>query len=256
MDLYVEMSKHPVFTIADVNHYYHNVGSARSAVKRLLSHGKALKIRNDRYTCVSAERGGPVADRFQIASSITASSCVSHHTAMEYYGITDQVFYEVYVSSGTRFQDFEFDGYRYHYVKARLTEGVESSPFSGGIRVTDKERTLADSLKDMEKIAGPEELIANLQNMSRIREEKLLYYLAAYDNQFLYQKAGFLLWDFRRSLGLSDHFFEVCHDRAGQSKRYLIKEPQSGIYNNEWKLIVPSNIMHMKNGEGLTDAAV
>ena len=256
MDIYIEMAKHPVFTIDDVNRFYSNPGSARSAVKRLLAQGKALKIRNNLYTCVSAEHGGAVASRFQIASAITETSCISHHTAMEYYGITDQVFYEVYVSSETRFHDFEFNGYTYHFVQSRLAEGIDTPPFSGCIRVTDKERTLADSLKDMDKIAGPEELIANISSMSAVREEKLLHYLSLYDNQFLYQKAGFLLWDCRETLGLSDDFFNECRSRIGSSKRYLTHDEQNCSYNADWKLMVPVNIMGTKNGEDLTDAAI
>lgn len=37
----------------------------------------------------------PVANRFQIASAIHSSSYVSHHSAFEYYGITDQTYYDV-----------------------------------------------------------------------------------------------------------------------------------------------------------------
>ena len=256
MDIYTEMAKHPVFTIADVNQYYDNTGSARSAVKRLLARNKALKIRNNLYTCVSAEHGGPVANRFQIASAITETSCISHHTAMEYYGITDQVFYEVYVSSETRFHDFEFSGYTYHFVQSRLPEGIDTPLFSGGIRITDKERTLADCLNDMDKIAGFEEVISNIHSMSAVKEEKLLHYLTVYDNQFLFQKAGFLLWDCRKNLGLSDTFFDACRSHIGNSKRYLTHDGQNYTYNSEWKLMIPDHIMTIKNGEDLTDAAV
>ena len=85
----------------DVNVFYNNIDSARSAIKRLMKEGMVAKIRNNMYTCVSGETGAPVANRFQIASHITPTSYVSHHTAMEYYGITDQVYYDVYVSSRT-----------------------------------------------------------------------------------------------------------------------------------------------------------
>ncbi|MBQ7431873.1 MAG: hypothetical protein IJV50_00155 [Lachnospiraceae bacterium] len=256
MDIYTKMAKHPVFTIADVNQYYGNVGSARSAVKRMMAYAKALKIRNNLYTCISAEHGGPIANRFQIASAITETSCISHHTAMEYYGITDQIFYEVYVSSETRFQDFEFDGYRYHFVKARLTTGIDSPMYNGGIRVTDKERTLIDCLKDMDKIAGLEELIANIHSMSHINKEKLLHYLFLYDNQFLYQKSGFLLWEYREALGLDDHFFAICREHIGKSKRYLTHDECFGVYNDEWKLIVPANLTNLKNGGITTNATI
>lgn len=92
MKLYFELLKKPVFKTEDVNLLYNNMDSARSAVKRLLKYGMATKIRNNMYTCISGETGAPVANRFQIASHITPTSYVSHHTAMEYYGITDQVY--------------------------------------------------------------------------------------------------------------------------------------------------------------------
>ena len=91
LNLYFELLKTPVFTVEDVNKYYDNMDSARSAIKRLMKEGIVAKIRNNMYTCISGETGAPVANRFQIASKITPTSYVSHHTAMEYYGITDQV---------------------------------------------------------------------------------------------------------------------------------------------------------------------
>lgn len=128
--------------------------SARSAIKRLMKEGMVAKIRNNMYTCIGGETGAPVANRFQIASKITPTSYVSHHTAMEYYGITDQVYYDVYVASETSFREFEFDGYTYRYVASNDMEGVETPALSGGIRITNRERTLVDCVKDMDKIAG------------------------------------------------------------------------------------------------------
>ena len=141
LNLYFELLKTPVFTVEDVNKYYDNMDSARSAIKRLMKEGMVAKIRNNMYTCISGETGAPVANRFQIASKITPTSYVSHHTAMEYYGITDQVYYDVYVASETSFREFEFDGYTYRYVASKDMEGVETPALSGGIRITNRERT-------------------------------------------------------------------------------------------------------------------
>ena len=132
----------------DVNKFYNNMNSARSAIKRLMKEGMVAKIRNNMYTCISGETGAPVANRFQIASHITPTSYVSHHTAMEYYGITDQVYYEVYVSSETSFRDFIFDGYTYCFVVSKNSEGIDKPPYSGGVAVTNLERTIVDSIKD------------------------------------------------------------------------------------------------------------
>ena len=103
MNLYFELLKTPIFKVEDVNKYYNNVDSARSAIKRLMKENMVVRIRNNMYTCISGETGQPIANRFQIACNITPTSYISHHTAMEDYGITNQVFYEVYVSSYTKY---------------------------------------------------------------------------------------------------------------------------------------------------------
>jgi predicted transcriptional regulator of viral defense system len=239
----------------EVNALYSSERTARVALGKLLKGNMALKIRNGLYTCVSGENGGPVANRFQVASAITPSSYVSHHTAFEYYGTADQVFYEVYVGSQTRFHDFEFDGYTYHYVKEQMRDGIVSPEFSGGIKVTDKERTIADSIKDLNRIAGLEEVLSCVVSVNSIDETKMLKYLAEYDSAFLYQKTGFILSEYQTELGISNEFIKICNNRSGNSKRYLTNGISEPGYSGEWKLVYPKNIKQMKNG-GIEDAAI
>ena len=255
MNLYYKLLKKPVFTMGDALAYYNNISSARSAVKRLLDQGMVAKIRRNLYTCISGETGSPVANRFQIASSLTKTSYISHHTAMEFYGITDQVFYEVYVSSETEFKSFSFDGYTYRYISPKIFEGVENAEFSGGVIVTDRERTVLDSIKDMDRISGLEEVLSNIESMNRIKEEKLVQYLKLYDNQFLYQKTGYILLHMKSKLKLSDQFFDLCKEKAGKSCRYLSSDYKSGRFDSEWNLVVPDNLFQIKNG-GLIDADI
>ena len=255
MNLYYELLQYPVFTMKEVNALYSSERTARVAFGKLLKGNMALKIRNGLYTCVSGENGGPVANRFQVASAITPSSYVSHHTAFEYYGTVDQVFYEVYVGSETRFHDFEFDGYTYHYVKEQMRDGIVSPEFSGGIKVTDKERTIVDSIKDLNRIAGLEEVLSCVVSVNSIDETKMLKYLAEYDSAFLYQKTGFIFSEYQAELGISDNFIKICKDRSGNSKRYLTNGISEPGYSGEWKLVYPKNIKRMKNG-GIEDATI
>lgn len=248
MNLYYELLQFPVFSIDKVNSLYASERTARAALEKLIKGKMVFKIRNGMYTCVSGENGGPVASRYQIASSIHGSSYVSHHSAFEYYGITDQVFYDVYVSSEMRFHDFMFDGYTYHYVKSKMQDGVVSEPYSGGVRVTDKERTIVDSIKDMNLIAGLEEVAACISSLSRIDEAALLKYLSMYDSAFLYQKTGFLAALYQRELNISDEFIEGCKQRIGNSKRYLTNGTSDPVYSGEWNLVYPGNIKYIKNG--------
>lgn len=249
MNLYFELMKEPVFTADYLNQYYDNIESARSALKRLMKQNLIAKIRKNLYTCISGETGAPIANRFQIACMITKSSYISHHTAMEYHGMSDQVYYDVYVSSETRFQEFEFDGYTYKYVHTKTQTGVESVQYSGGVRVTDIEKTLLDNVKDMDKISGIEEVIAFIQSVQKLNEEKLCQYLEEYQNQFLYQKTAYLLETYSSASGLSDRFYQICREHIGKSNRYLTKEIHNGKYDAKWKIVVPDTKTYLKNGD-------
>lgn len=253
MNLYYELMKEPVFTTEDVNEYYKNIESARSALKRLMKQNLIAKIRKNLYTCISGETGAPIANRFQIACRITKSAYISHHTAMEYHGMSDQVYYDVYVSSETRFQEFEFDGYTYKYVHTKTQTGVESVQYSGGIRVTDVEKTLLDNIKDMDKISGIEEVIAFIQSVRKLNEQKLCQYLKEYQNQFLYQKTAYLLEMYSSASGLSDKFYQTCREHIGKSNRYLTKDMYDGSYDAKWKMVVPDSKTYLKNGETRED---
>lgn len=248
MNLYYELLGHPVFTVEDVAKYYDNINSARSAIKRLLAQELIVKIRNNLYTCISGETGSPVASRYQIACAVTSTAYISHHTAIEYYGLSDQVYYEVHVSSETRFREFEFDGYTYKYIPARIKSGVEEVGYSGGVRVTDMERTLADSIYDMDRISGIEEVISFIRSVRRMDELKLRQYLIDYKSQFLFQKMGYMLENYG-NLEIGDGFYEFCQKNIEKSKRYLSKDIRHGIYNPKWKLVVPDATEYSKNGE-------
>ncbi len=248
MNLYYELLGYPVFTVEDVTRYYDNVNSARSALKRLVAQDLAVRIRNNLYTCISGETGSPVANRYQVACAVTDTAYISHHTAIEYHGLSDQIYYDVYVSSETRFREFEFDGYVYRYVPSRIQNGVEKVGYSGGVRVTDIERTLVDSVNEMDRISGMEEVISFVRSIRKLDERKLRQYLIEYGSQFLFQKIGYMLETYG-NMETGDEFYEFCQKNIKKSKRYLSKDVRQGVYNHKWKLVVPDAVMYSKNGE-------
>lgn len=248
MNIYYELLQYPVFSIKEVESFYSNRKTAQTALGRLLKKNMAVKIRNGLYTCISGENGGPVANKFQIASSINESSYVSHHSAFEYYGVTDQVYYDVYVSSDMRFHDFIFDGYTYHYVKSTITDGVVTPQFGGNIKVTDKERTVIDSIKDMNQISGLEETITCVTSFKSLTEKRLFTYLEKIGNMFLYQKTGFIFETYQNELNISNEFLEACKNKVVNSKRYLINGITDVAYSDKWKLVYPKDFKNIKNG--------
>ena len=117
------------------------------------------------------------------------------------------------------------------------------------------ERTIVDSIKDLNLIAGLEEVLSCVVSVSSIDETKMLNYLAGYDSAFLYQKTGFIFSEYQTELGISEDLIKICKYRSGNSKRYLTNGISEPAYSGEWKLVYPKNIKRMKNGE-IEDAAI
>ena len=243
MELFKELAKHPIFTINDVKKFSNNEKTAYTQLDRLMKKKMVKKIRRNIYSVVNPTTGQLVGTRYQIACAITDTSYISHHSAFEYYGIVNQVFNEIYVSSKTRFNHFEYDGVTYKYVASRIKEGVVEAKNTSGVRITDLERTVIDSVNDFNKIGGLEELLNCLERIQYLDDKKLKYYLDIYGTQGLYQRVGYLLNNYQKGMQLSRDFIDYCKSKIGKSSRYLINEiKEDNSYNSEWKLMVPINL--------------
>jgi hypothetical protein len=243
LDVYSQLAKYPVFTIDEVNKLTGNVKTAYSQLRRLIKKGLVKKVRNNIYSVVNPVTDQIVATRYQIACSITDTAYISHHSAFEYHGVANQVFYEVYVSSETKFNSFDYDDVTYKYVASRIREGITEAKNTTGVRLTDLERTVVDSIRDFQKIGGFEELLHCLESIPYLDETKLLNYLEVNNIQGLYQRVGYLLQYFQKNMQLSNGFIDACKEKIGKSKRYLLNDANTRCkYISEWELMVPEAV--------------
>lgn len=251
MKYYDVLSRKPCFTTDDVISISSNYATAMSIISRLCKANYAVKIRKGLYACVNPATGISAATPFQVASCISQDSFCSHHTALSYWGLQNQVFSEIYVSSRIRFRPFEFEGYRYVCVLPTFKEdcGVLTPFTTPYVNVTDRERAVLDSIKDMDKIAGFEEVFSALQILPAFNEEKALQYLPLYGTQFMWQKTGFLFSKLKEAgfKLVSDEFLEICRNNVGKSKRYLSPHLECNAFSPEWNLYVPFTLDD-KNG--------
>ncbi|MDD4694287.1 MAG: type IV toxin-antitoxin system AbiEi family antitoxin [Firmicutes bacterium] len=247
---YDELVKLRVFGLPDIQAITGNEKTANSMLARLRAKDLVRKIKRSMYSCVNPATGETVASRYQIACATSSGAYLSHYTAFEFHGVANQVYYEMYVGSKSRFKDFQFEGITYKRIAPKIDIGVSVPRNSAGIRVTDLERTVVDSINDFEKIGGFGELITCLSAIHYLDEEKLKVYLDAYGTQVLYQKTGFLLEHFMQELQLSQAFIEYCRKQTGRSTRYLSRDSMNdGVYNNEWRLVVPQGLFDV-NAQG------
>ena len=230
------------FSKKDLEHITGGEAAAKWICREYQKKGYIERVKRDLYVAISLETKQPIASRYVIASHISSDATVSYHSAFEFYGYSNQVFYETQVTSECRFRDFEYDGVTYRCVAPRISGGITEI---NGTRVTTLERTVIDSINLFEKIGGLEELLRCLMLIPMLDETALLTVLAEYRSGFLYQKTGYILSPFANSFGISEGFFDMCKSHLPKGKSYLSSESQGFICHKEWKLYAPKNLMHM-----------
>lgn len=250
MKYYDALSAQPCFTTEDVLSLTGNYDSAMSVISRLTKAQYAVKIRKGLYTCVNPSTGTSDATLFEIASSVAGDSYCSHHTALAYWGLADQDYSDVHVSSVSRFSGFEFEGNRYVRVAPTFigNTGIIIPFTNPNVRVTNIERTVLDCIADMDKISGFEEVNSAVQMIHSLDEEKIKQYLPLYGSQFMWQKAGYLLSTLQSDGNplVSDDFLKLCKIQKGKSKRYLSSRMKCSVFVPDWNLYVP-NFFNVKN---------
>ena len=245
-----ELHRLGIFRKKDVVSFIKDNNAAKELLRRYKKTGLISQIRRDLYCVNDLANKVTLATKFEIAGQITPSAYLSYHAALEYHGLANQFFYELYVSSEERFNNFEYDGIRYTYCKSGISLGVVNPPMDSMVKVTDLERTVVDCIDAIGRSGGLEELIMCFSVITYLKEEQLLTYLESYRKQFLFQKAGFILSYFQQEMKLSNDFFAECRQRIGKSVRYLTDTSDSKIYRKEWNLYTPENILsYLEQGE-------
>lgn len=230
--------------------------TTKSLLQQYTKKGYIKKIKKGLYVSVDLLQQEPVVNKFVIASKLTDTATVSYHSAFEYHGYANQVSYHVSVQSEGKFNTVEFNGFTYIRKAPTISSGVLL--MTNGVRVTDIERTVVDCIKDFENDMGFEELIQCISAIPFLNEKKMLFYLKEYDNQFLYQKTGYIFEYFKNEFNISKQFLEICKSQAGKSSRYLIKNiPKTNMeFNNNWHLTVPSTLWKNMTSGGDMDADI
>lgn len=240
MKHYAKLLKLGCFSRSDIFSMLGNEDTAGSMIRQYLKKGLIERVHRDLYAVISLETGDPVSSRYHIGCSLFPDAAISHHSAFEYYGYTNQVFYEVYVMTASRFSDFEYNGITYRRFAPK--QGMDVLHING-LRITGLEQTVVDSIADLEKITGLEETLRCIALIPSLDENKLIRILQARANGYLWQKCGYILEEMNDDLHLSLGFFRLCREHAVGSRRPLLKSsPFPQTWNRSWKLYTPKTV--------------
>ena len=209
--------------------------------------GKVVKIRNGLYAQID-NLGVPLTTKFEIASKINDESFVSHHSALEYYGVANQVFNTLTVGSKKKFNDFSFDDI--DYTRQAVKDYTQVIYIvTAGVRVATLERAVVDCIDNIDLGGGIDELLNALEQIRVLDENRLMEILQAYHKVILYQKVGFILEQYKDKYMLSDKFFAYCKSRLTNQIKYFLNDEYSDIaYNSDWQLMAPKNLKSRISG--------
>lgn len=241
-----ELTKRKVFNYNDLICMLGDNNLAKNTIQNYLEKGYIKRIKHNLYGVVSLETNECIADKFLIASNITKSSFVSHHSAFEFYGYYTQVYNNVNVASVSKFNPFEFEENYYSLIKVASTNFVEEIR---GVRVSSVERTIVDCIKDSGKHCELEETLNCINAIPYISTKDILKYLEQINSKMLYKKVGVILSLFKNKLNIPTSFFKKCHEVSDYIKGYFDKNKNAHIYNSEWKIFIYKDLNNYINKE-------
>lgn len=246
---YKELYKKEVFTLADLQEITKNYQVSKNTVHRLVKKGYAQRIKRGLYCIVPLETIGKdyTPDRILIATKLAKPGFLSHHTALELHGTANTVFSTVFITSDHYAPDLEYKGTLHKTVQTKHFFGITSKHYAHYmVKVSDKERTLLDCLRQPDYAGGFEEIIKSMASTPSLDYEKLCDYLKNFGEAALYTRTGYLLDLLKEDLRTPDHVLEEMKKHGTKHTYYLDTTKKKDCeYNKEWNLMTPKGIREL-----------
>lgn len=242
MKYYDEILDLGVFTKKDIEKVIQNPKTAESFLSRSLKKGYIKRVKHNYYVAMDIVNNSPLYNKYIIATKLDCSNYISYHSALEYRGFNNQVFNELVYSGNNRVNDFEFEHINYHFVQSKCDLQIESN--YDNVKITSIERTMIDCIDRIDLAGGIEEIYRAFDNIHNINEKKLLEILDFYNKKVLYQRAGYILETFKKSLDISEDSLDCIQSKIGSSKCYLntSKKISNTTLDKKWNVCVPHYI--------------
>jgi len=207
-----------IFNMQDVaaaallEHIPHN--QLRKIVSNLAKHGRVLRLRRGLYVSIGLLPEHTNTHPFAISAYLIQPSAISHWTALQHHGLTEQIPRIITASTTNKVVTpsmrekqsqrsnmkhlWEIDGTRYEYVNIQQKHffGIEKIWLDEHfqVQITDKERTLLDVFIYPKMFGGIGEAFGILENsLATINIEKLVDYAIQYDKKSIAKRLGWAL---------------------------------------------------------------
>jgi len=204
--------------------------------KRLEEKGYIKEVENSKYLLLGFEGSNVLSQPFFIATKILIPSYISFWSALNFYGLTEQVPRTIFVASTKKKNEITFEKFHFKYIKISSNKffGYRENEFQGLFYlVAEPEKALIDALDQPHYSGGIEEVFKCLYNFKeKLSLKKIIDYATLFDNKSLNCRLGYFL----NKMGLRAERL-----KSHISKSYVKLNPGrklSKVWDKNWKVNV------------------
>jgi len=237
-----KLARNKIFTLQEASKL---TSVNKNVLKVMLSRWEKLgwveRIEKGKYIVIplGAKKGEYTLNEFVIGSILVKPSIISYWSALNYYGLTEQIPTTIFIQTTARKknQKLEIFGVKYKIVR------IKSEKFFGNkkvwfdnfqVGITNKEKTIVDCLDKPEYSGGVIE-VAKALKYAKFDFIRLSNYTKKIKNSGVIRRLGFIC-DF---LKIPINLPEI------KTQNYLYLDPtmpKKGDTNSKWRLIINLNI--------------
>lgn len=235
----------------------------RKILSNLTKHSRLLRLRRGLYVGIGVLPEQTHIHSFVISAYLFQPSAISHWSALQHHGLTEQIPQIVTASTPNKVVTpsmrekhshkskskhiWEIDGVRYEYINIQQKHcfGIEKIWLDEHFQVsiTDKERTLLDVFIYPKMFGGMGEALGILENsLAAIDIKKLIDYAIRYDKKFISKRLGWALEYFNVSAEELEPLLKVP---IGYYCRLDPSAPPIGPCDKRW--MIQNNLIKVGN---------
>ncbi|NOX71778.1 MAG: hypothetical protein GXO64_03715 [Candidatus Micrarchaeota archaeon] len=204
-----------------------------------------LKLKRGLYIIVPLDIGVKGADsfimhNFAIASKLVEPYYIGYWSALNYYGYSDQIPQATFIATTKARKGLEILNASYVFVQVSKSRffGTSDIEIDGEkVKISDKNKTIADCLDHPEHSGGIDEIARSIFfSIDEIDIKKIVRYALKMGNVTIIKRLGYIL----EACGLLEKY-EAVFSNIKLSKGYGLLDPmvpEKGKYNEKWMLLI------------------
>jgi predicted transcriptional regulator of viral defense system len=236
-----------IFHFADALPYWASAHQARKALSRLERKGWLRRLERGLYLLIplaAGPEGNWSEDPLVIANQLVPGGAIAYMSALHYWNMTEQVPRTVFVQTiarrNTPYSEILGVRYRFVTIKQERFFGIHSQTVDGmGFSVTDREKTIVDSMSRPDLSGGIMLLADSLGSVDEVDWGKLEDYLERFGSGAVYKRLGYLIERLDVDIPNRDDLLTGWQGRLTQGIAWL--EPggdRSGPVKTRWRIRV------------------